>query len=188
MTIRTLKTLLTSSSLLGCFLVAVSSPVRAESFTPAKLRQFLSQYEKSLDSVASGYDQILNQTLPLRGPVGNVIGRIPFERRRARLGKLRKTIRKLETRPDDLVLALTLQNQTEALLDDVENISQIAFDNDYEEAGMQLSRLQIPLGHDEQIIERYTYQLARTAQMNLRKFRSQPHKTLQSFVRSHPEG
>ncbi|MEJ2007662.1 MAG: hypothetical protein P8Z30_05805 [Acidobacteriota bacterium] len=146
--------------------------MRAESFAPAKIRQFLSQYDRNLDLVASAYNQILNQHLPLRGPQGKIVGQLPLERRRSRLGKLHKTIRKLEMHPDDLVLALTLQDQTEALLDDVEDASQIAFDNDYEEAGLQLSHLQIPLGHDEQIIEEYTFQLARAAQVNLRKFRS----------------
>jgi len=187
MTARNHKKLLSAIALLGCVIFAVSLPIRAESFTPAKLRQFLSQYDKNLDAVASGYNQILNQNLPLRGPEGSIIGRLPLERRRSRLAELRQTIRKLGMHPNNLVLAITLQNQSEALLDDVEDVSQIAFDNDYEEAGLRLSRLQIPLGHDQQIIERYTYQLARAAQMSLKKFRSERRESQHGLTKVHSE-
>lgn len=115
------------------------------------------------------------------------MGQLPLERRRSRLGELHKTIRKLEMHPDNLVLALTLQDQTEALLDDVEDASQIAFDNDYEEAGLQLLHLQNPLGHDEQIIEEYTFQLAHAAQVNLRKYRSNRHESGRISNKIHPE-
>ncbi len=132
--------------------------------TADSLPQFLTNYERNLIPLEGAYGEMENDPLPLRDEEGQPFGHRPLEDRRRALGELRDTLHKLSAKPGDLRLALHLFFQTEDLTDDLYDLSQIAYDNDREELGRQLSDIMATLDHDRSEIENYALALADESQ------------------------
>jgi len=82
---------------------------------------------------------------------------------------LRKTAKELAARPDDLVLALTLFDQTEKLGDNLYDLSQIAYDNDLEEPATRLTEFLVTVDHNQDLIEGYVFHLAKEKQKEVQQ-------------------
>ncbi len=124
------------------------------------LPRFLTTYERNLIPLEAAYGEMENDPLPLHDQEGQPLGHRPLEDRRQALAELRETLHKLSAKPGDLRLALRLFFQTEDLTDDLYDLSQVAFDNDREELGKQLSDIMNTLDHDRAELENYALALA----------------------------
>lgn len=134
---------------------------------PADLAEFLARYEDSLRLLEAAYDELAVESLPLRDEWGRIMARRRIDDRRTGLENLRKTIRQLRTSPLDLVLTTRLLVQTETMVDDLFDLSQIAYDNDSEELGKRLSTLMRTADYHSGIVEAYALSLAARQQARL---------------------
>jgi hypothetical protein len=121
------KTLLV---LLVGVVLAPAAGAQDETLTESSLPDFLSRYEQTLSSVDKAYEELASENLPLRDDAGQPLGRRHIENRRQAVVGLMQTIHQLSAKPGDLVLTDILFVQTEALADDLFDLSQIAYDND----------------------------------------------------------
>jgi hypothetical protein len=92
-----------------------------------------------------------------------------MEERRLALTDLRQTARQLAAKPEDLVLAATLVIRTESMADDLFDLSQVAYDNDREELGKQLSALQTAMEENKELLADYLLALAAEKQNRLQQ-------------------
>ncbi len=134
---------------------------------PADLAEFLARYEDSLRPLEAAYDELAVESLPLRDEWGRPMARRRIDDRRAALEDLRKTISLLRTSPLDLVLTTRLLVQTETLVDDLFDLSQIAYDNDSEELGKRFSNLMRTADYHSGTVEAYALSLAARQQARL---------------------
>ncbi len=126
-----------------------------ENLTSAALPAFLAHYEENLGPVDRAYEDLTNENLPLRDETGQPIGRRHIDDHRRTVSALRETVRALRAGPDDLVQTTSWYFQTEALVDDLFDLSQIAYDNDREELGKRFSDLEAEMVSSEAAREEY---------------------------------
>jgi hypothetical protein len=146
-----------------CILPQSSGTVTQE-LTSATLPKFLNEYKRTVDSVAEAFNQLEKEKLPLFDQSGHALGRRTIKDRSKELVEIRSDIDRLAAKPDDLVLTMKFLNHTERLADDVYDVSQIAYDNDREELGKQLTDLLSALDRDQDQIEAYALTLAAAEQ------------------------
>ncbi len=149
------------------FLPSLSA--QADNLTASNLAEFLARYEVSLNPVNQAFADLESEKLALRDESGEPLGRHHIEDCRQVVVSLRQMIRQLTANPEDLVSTITLFIQTEALADDLFDLSQIAYDNDREELGKRFSDLQIALDHREDLIQKHALQLAAAKQDRLKQ-------------------
>ncbi len=148
--------------------LAAALQTQTEKLTPATFPEFLSRYEAGLRPVDEAYAELENENLPLRDEMGQpLVGRRRIIDRRQRLEQLLKTLHQLEANPPDLVLTTTLLVQTEALADDLFDLSQMAYDNDREELAKRLSDTEATMDHNADLVEAYTLDLAALKQQRI---------------------
>lgn len=145
----------------------------AKPLTTAGVPEFLASYQKSLDRVDGTYADLVNEKLPLRDENGQPLGRHHLNDRRNEIEVLRQTIHQLAAKPDDLVLTTRLFIQTEALVDDLFDLSQIAYDNDQEELGKRCTELEVAADRQRASIESYALSLAAEKQKRLEELEKQ---------------
>ena len=104
----------------------------------------------------------------MREDSGKRVSRGDIKDRRKIIADLRVTAKELASRPEDLVLALTLFDLTEKLGDDLYDLSQIAYDNDLEEPAVRLTELLATVNYNQDLIEGYVFNLATDKQKKLR--------------------
>lgn len=158
------------------------SAQQAKTLTSSTFPDILKDYERKLDQVDQAYGELTNEGLPLRDKAGQPLGRRHIEDRRQTLVELRKTVRQLAASPQDLVLATTLLMQSEALVDDLFDLSEIAYDNDREELGKRFSDLEATMDRSRDEIESYVLSLARTKEQRLQELEKE-NKALQQKLR-----
>jgi hypothetical protein len=144
-------------------------PAQSDKITPSGVPEFLAHYEESLGPVDQAFEDLSNENLPLRDEAGQPLGRRHIEDRRQTLTLLRQTVRRLASSPQDLVLTTNLVVQTEALVDDLFDLSQVAYDNDREEMGKRFSDLEASMGQTHDLLETYVLSLALTKQDRLQE-------------------
>jgi hypothetical protein len=167
-TMRQTGLLLLSLAFLVCPHLAAQE--QAPSFD---IQEFLARHEDGLTPLNRVYDEIANENLPLRDEMGQTLTRRHIEDRRQALQELRGTIRQLRTNPRDLVLTTRLFLETEALVDDLFDLSQIAYDNDREDLGKRFSDLRQIFERHNQLIEAYTLRLAGEKEEEIRELERQ---------------
>jgi hypothetical protein len=145
---------------------ASASTARAP-LTSSDLPEFLASYEQSLEPIDTAYADLMNQPWPMRDDSGKRVGRREIKDRRKIVANLRETAKELAASPEDLVLALTLVEQTEKLGDDLYDLSQIAYDNDLEEPATRLTELLVTVNQNQDIMEGYVFNLAKRRQKQL---------------------
>lgn len=138
-------------------------------FTPASLAQFLAQYDKGLDPVDAAFAQLESANLPLLDESGHPLERRTITDRRKEVADVRDSVRRLATSPQDLVATMTLYSRGEKLMDDLYDLSQIAYDNDEEELGKRLTALLAGADRNQELMESYTLSLAEEKEDRLRK-------------------
>ncbi len=149
------------------FSLPLTLPAQNESLTASNLSSFLDRYQKALDVADQAYTELSNENLPILDENGQPLGRHHLEDRRQTLVGLRDIARRLAASPGDLVLATTLYARTEALVDDLFDLSQVAYENDREELGKRLSDLEATLDYQVGLIENYTLSLAASQQQRI---------------------
>jgi hypothetical protein len=160
---------------------APAAGAQDETLTEAGLPDFLSRYEQTISSVDKTYEDLASENLPLRDDAGQPLGRRHIENRRQTVVDLRQTIHQLSYKPEDLVLTATLLVQTEALADDLFDLSQIAYDNDREELGKRLSDLATAVSHDSDLIQSYMLKLAAEKQEQIKELEKKNQKLEQQL-------
>lgn len=131
-----------------------------QKLTSAQLPEFLKSYGTNFSLLDETYRELAEDELPLRDEAGKPLGRRPIEDRRQALSDLRQNVLRLAADPQDLVLTATLVFKTEALADDLFDLSQIAYDNGREELGKRLGDLQITMDHNKEMLAGYLLALA----------------------------
>lgn len=140
-----------------------------ETLTASTLPEFLARYEQNLGPLDQAYEELTNENVPLRDETGQPLGRRHIEDRRQALAGLRQTVHQLASSPSDLVLTTTLFAQTEALVDDLFDLSQICYDNDREELGKLFSDLETTIDRNNDLVESYALKLATAKQDRLQE-------------------
>jgi hypothetical protein len=137
-----------------------SSVTETQKLSSATLPKFLNEYARTVGSVAEAFNQLDKEKLPLFDQSGHALGRRTIKDRSKELVEIRSDLDRLAAKPDDLVFTMKLLNHTERLADDVYDVSQIAYDNDREELGKQLTDLLSRLDRDQDQMEAYALTLA----------------------------
>jgi hypothetical protein len=133
------------------------------------LAEFLARYESGLKPLERLYVELANENLPLRDEAGLPLARRHTEDRRQALSELLRTVHELALAPQDLFWATKLFSQSEALTDDLFDLSQVAYDNNREELGKQLSELVRVMDHHNALIESYALRVVAEKQERLRQ-------------------
>jgi DNA anti-recombination protein RmuC len=162
------------------------APAQTETLTEVTFPEFLTHYEESLHPVDQAYEEMANENLPLRDETGQALGRRHIEDRRQVVVSLHQTIRQLAANPQDLVLTTKLFFQTETLVDDLFDLSQIAYDNDREELAKTFSDLETALDHNDDLIEAYVLRLAAAKQERIEQLEKE-NQDLQKRVKEAAE-
>jgi hypothetical protein len=145
--------------------------LRAQQPVPssADLEEFLARHRDALRPLQRIFDELAEEDLPLEDERGQPLTRRNLQDRRKSLRDLTATIDGLALAPQDLVLATQLFVQTEALTDDLFDLSQAAYDNDREELARRLYDLETVLNRHNSWIESYLLSLASERQARLRE-------------------
>lgn len=185
------------ANLLLLLLLLFSFPLRAQNpekpkakLSAASLPQFLGGLGKWLDRTDAAFGDLANENLALRDAWGQPLGRRRVDDRRAALAELRQTEHLLAGNPQDLVLTTRLFIQTEALTDDLFDLSQIAYDNDREDLAKRFSDLETGLDGDLELLESYALDLAAQKEARLQELEKQ-NRQLQEKLKeaaNKPEG
>jgi hypothetical protein len=146
------------------YILPQSLGTETRELTSAMLPKFLNEYARTVGLVAEAFNQLEKEKLPLFDQSGHALGRRTIKDRSKELVEIRSDLDHLAAKPDDLVLTMKFLNHTERLADDVYDVSQIAYDNDREELGKQLTDLLSMLDRDQDQIEAYALTLAAVEQ------------------------
>lgn len=172
-----------------CLIMPIPWSLRAQDTgsPPTDLPEFLARYEDSLNVLELAYDELAVESLPLRNEWGQPLARRRIDDRRQALEELRKTIRRLRLSPQDLVLSTRLLIQSETLVDDLFDLSQIAYDSNSEELGKRLSGLMRTADHHNGIVESYALSVAEKQQARLRELQEENQSLRQRTGAAPPE-
>ncbi|MBZ5513863.1 MAG: hypothetical protein LAN62_03280 [Acidobacteriia bacterium] len=132
-----------------------------------ELPEFLARHRDALRPLEKIYDELANENLPLENERGQSVLRRNLEDQQKSLHELLATIDSLTSAPEDLVLATQLCLQTEALTDDLFDLSQAAYDSDREELGNRLSDIETVVDRHAAWIDSYLLKLAADRQARL---------------------
>ena len=154
-------------------------------FTASSLAQFLGQYNKGLDPIDRAFEQLETANLPLLDESGHPLERRTITDRRKAVADVRDTVRRLASSPQDLVAALTLFSRGEKLMDDLYDLSQIAYDNDEEELGKRFTALLTEADRNHELIESYVFSLAAEKEERLRRLEER-NQELEKKLRESP--
>lgn len=157
------------TAVLAVLLCSTALDAQAEKLTPATLPDFLGKLSATINQVDVAFQFLANEKLPLTDESGHPLGRRHVKDRRQAIVDLRQTANRLEKSPQDLVLTMTLSDQTEALADELYDLSQIAYDNDREELGQRFTDLLNTVNSDADLVEGYALDLATDKEQRLRQ-------------------
>jgi hypothetical protein len=156
-------------SLMVSTAVFPATALSQQKLTATNLPDFLARYDTNFGPLQAVFKDLANENLPLTDETGQPMARRPMADRLLALANLRQTARQLAAKPEDLVLAATLVIRTESLADDLFDLSQVAYDNDREELGKQLSTLQITMEENKELLADYLLALAAEKQNRLQQ-------------------
>ncbi|MGH9326789.1 MAG: hypothetical protein ACRD2B_08920, partial [Terriglobia bacterium] len=142
------------------FCSGVGRGEQMEELTTSNLPAFLANFTQDINQVDDAFKQLSHSKLALFDQTGHPLGRRKIKDRRQTLVDLRLTLKDFEKRPRDLVVTMTLSDQTEELADEVYDLSQVAYDNDREELGLDLTDALNRFNKDADLLEAYALELA----------------------------
>lgn len=158
--------------LLVLFTLALVAPARAqpqEALTVSNLPTFLSSFQKRLEPIEAACAELAVAKLPLRKEDDQDVGKEAEESCERVVEDMRHTVPPLTAMPRDMVLALTLYLQTERLVSELYDLSQMAYDRGYENAAKRLADLLPPLEGDRDRLENFVLNLVSERQERLRQ-------------------
>jgi hypothetical protein len=142
-----------------------------EKLTASNLKEFLVTFRRDVKQASLDLSHLSDAKLPLLDESGHPLGRRGIKDRRQTLTDLQGTLKDFERQPRDLVVTMTLSDQTEELADEVYDLSQIAYDNDREELAMEFTDLLKALNDDADLLQAYALNLATQKERELRRLR-----------------
>ena len=140
-----------------------------QKLTTTNLPDFLARYDTNFGPLQAVFKDLASEDMLLTDETGQPLARRPVQDRLQALNNLRQTARQLAAKPDDLVLTATLVIRTENLADDLFDLAQVAYDNDREELGKQLSALQVTMEESKDLLADYLLALAAEKQIRLQQ-------------------
>jgi hypothetical protein len=157
--------------LLLCAAITVAAPLPAQeeesAWSPEVRREFLMRHLDALAPIERAYDEADSARLPVRDEFGRSLRRRGAEDHRHPVEQLRDALERLQGRPDDLTFATRMLIATDALLDDLSNLSEIAYDDDQEELGRRLGDLARVVERHWAEVEAYVLYLAAEKELRL---------------------
>jgi hypothetical protein len=151
-----------------CAPLTLAGRGRPEKLTRGNLQNFLLDFSHDITQSGAAFSELTGVKLPLLDEAGHPLGRRRITDRRQVLIDLEQTLKDFKSRPRDLVVTMTLSDQTEELADEVYDLSQIAYDNDMEDLAMKLTGLLDRLNNDSDLISAYALDLAAQKERELR--------------------
>ena len=145
-----------------------ASPAQ-QKLTTTNLPDFLARYDTNFGPLQAVFRDLASEDMLLSDETGQPLARRPVQDRIQALNNLRQTARQLAAKPDDLVLTATLVIRTENLADDLFDLAQMAYDNDREELGKQLSALQVTMEENKDLLADYLLLVAGEKQTRLQQ-------------------
>jgi hypothetical protein len=149
--------------------VGFGTGAEIQNLTASNLPEFLVRFRRDLKQANLDLSHLSDAKLPLLDEAGHPLGRRRITDRRQTLIDLRKTLDDLERDPKNLVVAMTLSDQTEELADEIYDLAQIAYDNDREELAMEFTDLLKALNDDTELVQAYALKLAAEKEHELRR-------------------
>lgn len=146
-----------------------------DKLTPSNLPAFLKTFTSDVGQVNDAFEGMSKTKLPMFDAKGQTLGRRGIKDRQQTVVDLKKTLQDFKSRPENLVVTMTLSAQTEELADEIYDLTELAYDNDQEETAMQLTRL---LGHfndDASLIQAYALGLASQKEQRLSQLEKNTH-------------
>ena len=178
------KTLFVMTTLILCLSPAWGA--EKTTLTAESMPEFVARYQKLLGPLDAIYGNLESENMPLRDESAQPIGHHPLENRRQALSELRDTLGKLGADPRNLTLVTTFFIQSEALSDDLYDLTQIAYDNDREELGKQLSDLGARLDGQRDAIESYALALAQEKEDRIKQLEDENSSLRQELKKDAP--
>jgi DNA anti-recombination protein RmuC len=154
--------------------------------TAESMPEFVARYQKLLQPLDAIYENLESENLPLRDETAQPIGHHPLENRRQALSELRDTLAKLGADPRNLTLVTTFFIQSESLSDDLYDLTQIAYDNDREELGKQLSDVVARVDAQRDAVESYTLALAQEKEDRIQQLEAENASLRQELKKGAP--
>jgi hypothetical protein len=140
-----------------------------QKLTGSNLPEFLVRFRRDVKQANLDLSHLSDAKLPLLDESGHPLGRRRITDRQQTLIDLESTLKDFKRRPRDLVVTMTLSDQTEELADEVYDLSQIAYDNDREELAMEFTDLLKELNDDADLLQAYSLDLAAQKERQLRR-------------------
>jgi hypothetical protein len=103
--------------------------------------EFLSRHLDALQPIEQAFEEADAARLPARDEFGRSLRRRGTQDPRHPVEQLRDALERLQSRPDDLALATRMLIATDALLDDLFDLSNAAYENDQEAMARRLDDL-----------------------------------------------
>lgn len=154
--------------LIGCCSIPFDLGAQEMNLPSPDLQEFLARYSQGLQPLDKLYVELKDEDFSLLDERSQPLARRRIEDRQRALDDLRKSVQKLASAPQDLVLAIHLFLQSESLADDLFDLSQIAYDNNREELGKQFAGLVSTTDHHNALLESYVLDLAAGRQERIR--------------------
>jgi hypothetical protein len=143
--------------------------IQIQKLTASNLPEFLARFRRDVTQTDVDLSHLSEAKLPLLDEAGHPLGRRRITDRRQTLIDLEKTLKDFGRDPADLVVAMTLSDQTEEVADEVYDLAQIAYDNDREELAMEFTDLLKALNDDADLVQAYALELAARKEHELRQ-------------------
>jgi len=161
-----------------------------QKLTASNFTDFLAGYEANIRPLEILYKQWTREDLPLRDDEDQRLSRRLTVDRGQTLSDLRRTARHVAANPQDLVLTATLVIRTEALADELFELSRIAYDHDREDLGAELAAFQVTMDRNKELLADYLLTLAAEKDERLRQLEREKedlqHKLKEAEKRSGP--
>lgn len=156
--------------LLGA-MMTLAAPLLAQEedsgWSPEVRREFLMRQLDALEPIERLYEEADTARLPVRDEFGRPLRRRGAEDDRHPVEQLRDALERLQGRPDDLTFATRMLLATDALLDDLTDLSQIAYDDDQEDLGRRLYEMAHVIERHWAEVEAYVLHLAAEKELRL---------------------
>ncbi len=155
-------------SLILCLTFPWGLTAQEKNLTTGALPELLARYEDSLRLLERAYEEPAIGSMPREDEFGHVLIRRQIQDRQRALADLSESIRQLRTNPRDLVAAIQLLVHSELIVDDLFDLSRIAYDNDNDELGRRLSDVMRITDRHGGLIESYVQNLAAETRERIR--------------------
>lgn len=150
-------------------LAAAALPAEDLAWSREDRMEFLSRHLDAIDPIERVYEEADAARLPVRDEFGRSLRRRGAQDPRHPVEQLRDALERLQSQPDDLALATRMLVATDALLDDLFDLSNAAYENDQEDLARRLDDFTRVIERHWAEVEDYVLYLAGEKQQRLQE-------------------